>query len=138
MNGYSEFEGRMEMDAYNLLIRFGRMLEDGHKFSPELVLSTVQYIDNNLRWTPVEDFFRLFPPLKRYEDDGSWDYNSTLDFRKERFGERFGKDDFLELLMNTTYENRFLRRVGLAFMLATSRIRKRRTGMTMVEEFLNK
>ncbi|MGG2091901.1 hypothetical protein AB1283_04110 [Bacillus sp. S13(2024)] len=97
------------MDAYNLLIRFGRFLDQGHEFEPEIVLATIEFINKKLQWTPVEDFFRVFPPIKEFEDDGSWDYKSTLEYIKENYGERFGKDDFIDLLMTHCYENRYVR-----------------------------
>jgi hypothetical protein len=123
------------MDAYNLIIRFGRMISNGHKFEPELVLSTIQYIDKELRWTPIADFFTLFPPIKNHEDDGTWDYKTTNEMIQRDLGERFGKGDFLHLLMNRCYENKYLEFVGMAFVIATSDMSRKRTGRHLLTEF---
>ncbi|WP_027725452.1 hypothetical protein [Tuberibacillus calidus] len=126
------------MEAYNLLIRFGRYLDEGKEFKPEVVLSTVEYIDRKLRWTPVKDFFRLFPPIKDYDNEsGWWDYQSTLEMIKNDFGKRFGKDDFKHLLMNACYENRFVQEVGVAYLKAIRRMSIRKIGRDPVAEFLN-
>ncbi|GMA52013.1 hypothetical protein GCM10025857_68190 [Alicyclobacillus contaminans] len=130
------------MSAYAQLIKFGRVLEN-HSFAsdfakqyPEEVVAFVEATDRQVRFTPVADFFSLFPPIKRYADDGMWDYHSTLRMIEERLGTHFGKDEFKHLLMSDCYENRFVHLVGYAFMLAISELYKRQTGMSAFEAFL--
>ncbi|MCL6599531.1 MAG: hypothetical protein K6T81_12435 [Alicyclobacillus macrosporangiidus] len=130
------------MSPYSALIKFGRTLED-HSFAsyfaeqyPEYVVAFVEQVDRELRFTPVSDFFSVFPPVKRYADDGIWDYHSTLRMIDRRLGTHFGKNDFKHLLMTECYENRFVHLVGYAFMLAVSALYRRQTGMGALEAFL--
>lgn len=123
------------MIAYNNLIILGRNLEGKHEYSPELILAWVGKIEEQLRWTPVADFFRLFPPIKRYADDGTWDYHSTLDMIQREYGETFGKDALKHLLMTSCYENRFVQNIGYAWMDAVSDLNKRVTGKSVAAQF---
>lgn len=130
-------------NAYSKLIRLGRMLKDhshANKIvddAPEVILSIVNTIEVWLRFTPVDDFFSIFPPLKRYDDDGTWDYQSTLKMRQDLLGTHFGKDDFKHLIMSSCYENKWLRLVGVSYMWSISRIYKRENGKDMLLDFLN-
>jgi len=119
--------------GYRNLIILGRNIRNGAKYEPEEILAVVHKIEEQLMWTPIEDFFRLFPPIKRYEDDGSWNYQSTLEMIKSEFGERFGKDDLIKLPMTHCYENKFVQTVGIKFMLSISELHRRRTGVTLAE-----
>jgi hypothetical protein len=134
-------EGGFLSLPYSNLIILGRNIvlkrKQGEKHDPEYILAWVNQIEEQLRWTPVKDFFRLFPPVKRYADDGVWDYNSTLKAISEDFGERFGKDDVKMLLMTSCYENKFIRAVGLAYITSISQIQRERTGRDPMQEFLN-
>ncbi|MBA2878007.1 hypothetical protein HNR63_001061 [Anoxybacillus kamchatkensis] len=120
--------------GYRNLIVLGRNIRNGAQYKPEEILAFVHTIEEQLRWTPTEDFFCLFPPIKRYEDDGSWSYHGTLEMINREFGERFGKNDFLKLLMTHCYDNKFVRIVGIKFLLATSTIYRKRTGMSLAEQ----
>lgn len=127
--------------TYAQIINFGRILES-RKYAklisedkPEIVLGFVEAIDRQLLWTEVDKFFELFPPIKRYENDGSWDYESTQKMRKEKLGTHFGKDDFKHLLMTTCYENKFLQNIGYAFIDSISEMHKRTTGRSMMMDF---
>lgn len=129
------------MNPYNHLIKLGRILKD-HKTASELAeqypsetLGCIESIDRQMRFTKVSDFFSLFPPIKRYADDGVWDYKSTLSMIEKRLGTHFGKDDFKHLLMSECYENKFVHLVGYAFMCSISRIHKQRTGTSAFEKF---
>jgi hypothetical protein len=130
--------------TYAQLIKFGRLLENHEKANevtderPDIIFAFVESVDRQLLWTSTDDFFSVFPPVKRYVDDGSWDYKSTLDMRQERLGTHFGKDDFKHLIMNSCYENKHLRLVGVSFMWAISRIHKKRTGGSLLDEFLSR
>lgn len=127
-------------EVYAKLIRFGRMLSDHRTASryskehPGIVLSFVNAVDQELLWTSIDDFFSLFPPIKRYEEDGTWDFNSTIEMRNE-FGTKFGKDEFKELLMSRCYENKWIHLVGFSFMLSISRTYEYQTGRNVLSEF---
>ncbi|MBN6886996.1 hypothetical protein ACUXCC_002003 [Cytobacillus horneckiae] len=123
---------------YNLMLILGRNIEVGVTFPPDLMISLVDVIEKKIRWTPIDEFFQLFPPVKRYEDDGIWDYKSTLEMVANKFGETFGKDDFKYLLMTSCYENKFIQNIGFAWMDAISDLRQQQTGMSVMEEFLKK
>jgi hypothetical protein len=129
--------------TYAQLIKFGRLLENHKRANeitddkPELIMHIVDMIDKDLRFTKVDDFFSIFPPIKRYKDDGSWDYKSTMEMRQERLGTHFGKDDFKHLIMSSCYENKYLHLVGLSFMWSISRMHERQTGGNLFMEFLN-
>lgn len=133
MDKRGEIVNRQKNGYRNLLV-LGRNLKAGAKYEPEEIIAAISLIEEQLLWTPVEDFFRLFPPIKRYTDDGTWDYKSTLKMIEEDLGERFGKGDFLKLLMMGCYENPFVNRVGIAFMKATSELYRKKTGKSLLEE----
>lgn len=124
---------RQKLGYRNLLV-LGRNIKSGARYTPEEFIVYVSKIEEQLMWTPTKDFFRLFPPIKRYEDDGSWSYHSTLEMINREFGERFGKGDFLKLLMTHCYENKFVQIVGIKFMLATSEIYRRKTGLSLAQQ----
>lgn len=127
--------------TYAAIIRFGRLLESKTTTrkivseKPEIVLGFVESVDKALLWTSIDDFFLLFPPIKRYENDGTWDYASTQEMRKNRLGTHFGKDDFKHLLMTTCYENKFAQNVGYAFIESISSMHNRLTGRNMMVDF---
>lgn len=127
--------------TYAQLIMFGRLLENHHnadKMSddhPELILHFVNLIDKNLRFTKVDDFFSVFTPIKRYADDGMWDYHSTMKMRNERLGTHFGKDDFKHVIMSDCHQNKYLHLVGISFMWSISRMHKNQTGRSVITDF---
>jgi hypothetical protein len=137
------FEKQSTGKTYAQLIKFGRMLENHHKAQlmseerPEVILAIVDSIDRQITWTKIDDFFSLFPPLKRYVDDGRWNYKSTLEMREEELGTYFGKDDFKYLLMTHCYENKFLRLIGLAFAWSVGRAHKQITGSELLDTFIS-
>ncbi|MFD2334740.1 hypothetical protein ACFSR7_36315 [Cohnella sp. GCM10020058] len=123
-------------------MKLGRILEN-HRYAsefarenPHIVLTIVNAADKELRWTKVSEFFSLFPPIKRYEDDGTWCYNSTKKMIREDFRETFGKGDIKMLLMTRCYENKFFHLVGFAYMCATSELSKRKTGESLVTRMI--
>ncbi|WP_041638026.1 hypothetical protein [Anoxybacillus flavithermus] len=124
---------RQKLGYRNLLV-LGRNIKHGARYTPEEIIAFVSKIEEQLMWTPTKDFFRLFPPIKRYEDDGSWSYHDTLKMINREFGERFGKNDFLKLLMTHCYENKFVQMVGIKFMLATSEIYRKKTGLSLAQQ----
>jgi hypothetical protein len=109
-------------NPYNILIWMGRMLDDKFFFkyvvdqAPQVVVAYVNYLDQMMWLRPIDEFFRLFPPIKRYGDDGMWDYHSTLAMIRSEFGPIFCANDLKELLMTACYENRYVQNVGLAYM----------------------
>ncbi|QDL76980.1 hypothetical protein D9Y32_05685 [Bacillus licheniformis] len=103
------------------------------KEQPEKVLSTIELIVTLMDGREVKEFFTLFPPIKYYIDDGTWNYDSTLE-KMNSLGERFTSDSFLTLLMSHCYENRFIKRLGVGFMSATSKIYKRQHGISVMEK----
>ncbi|MEH7753649.1 hypothetical protein V7457_21355 [Bacillus toyonensis] len=126
-------------NPYNLLIKLGRILDgfptEFAKTTPDLVLMVINKVDELMLFKRIEEFFTLFPPIKNYVEDGTWTYKNTLEYVANNHGEYFGKDVFKEFLMNRCYENKFVFNVGLAFMIAISTIRRRKTGMGMFTEF---
>ena len=129
--------------TYSQLIKFGRLLEKHHIASnmaherPDIILSFVEGINRQLRFTKVDEFFSLFPPIKRYEEDGTWNYKSTMEMIKNDLGSHFGKSDFIHLLTTHCYENKWLKLVGLANTLAISEMYKRQNGRSLIFEFLD-
>ncbi|GEM_PF-1339988 len=124
-------------EAYGMLVRLGRIAINHPNLpeeKPEAFIHAAQYMERELIFTPIDDFFSLFPPIKRYCDDGSWDYASTNKMRKERFGTHFGKGDLPHLLMTGCYENRFVQRFGLALMMSIRVEHERRTGGDLIQE----
>jgi len=143
---YFEFLRRVDrvkgLNGYEMLLKLGRKLRDHTGTSetarrnPELIISTVVAAERSLLWTKVDDFFSLFPPIKRYEDDGSWDYKSTLQMIESDLGTSFGKDDLKMLLMSKCYENKYIHLVGFAYMIAVSEMMKRATGESAFVRFM--
>jgi hypothetical protein len=129
--------------TYAQLIRFGRLLEnyktanDLSRRHPGLILQFVDAVDHQLLWTSTDEFFSVFTPIKRYADDGMWDYKSTMEMRKERLGTHFGKDDFKQILMTKCHENRYLHLVGISFMWSISRIHMMKTGGNLALDFMD-
>ena len=131
LKGFVENEDK----PYNLMMILGRNIEAGVEMPPEMILGIVEIIEKKIRWTPIEEFFQLFPPIKRYADDGMWDYKSTKNMIEKDFGETFGKDDFKKLLMTKCYENRYVTRIGIAWVTSISDIKRRVTGTSVMESF---
>lgn len=127
--------------TYSQLIKFGRILENHQNANqmsddhPEVILHFVNLLDKNLRFTKVDDFFSVFTPIKRYADDGMWDYSSTMKMREERLGTHFGKDDFKHLIMTDCHQNKFLHLIGISFIWSISRLHKKQTGRSMAADF---
>ncbi|PAF37863.1 hypothetical protein CHH58_06645 [Terribacillus saccharophilus] len=84
----------------------------------------------------TEEFFTLFPPIKNYVDDGSWDYTSSLKF-KQKLGPIFTKKSFNKLLMTHCYENPFISELGTALLMSVSTLHKRKTGRSIMETYLS-
>jgi hypothetical protein len=127
--------------TYAQIIKFGRLLKN-HKTAndftdehPEIVLAFVESIDKQLLWTSTDDFFSIFTPIKRYADDGMWDYHSTMKMRKERLGTHFGKDDFKHVIMTDCHQNKFLHLIGISFMWSISRMYQKQTGDSLLNGF---
>lgn len=117
-------------EGYAMIIRVGRIVKNHPNVptdNPLGILHALRIAERELMFTPIEDFFSIFPPIKRYEDDGSWDYKSTLDFRNENFGTHFGRGDLMKLLMTRCYENKFVGRFGIAIMQAIGKQYENRT-----------
>jgi len=130
------------ISPYAAMIKYGRILKDKENRDliiderPELIVNFVSLIEKELIFTPVDDFFSLFPPIKRYEDDGIWNYSSTLKMKTERLGTHFGKGDLIHLLMTTCYENKYLHILGVSLMEAISNIHSKRTGRSLMMDWL--
>jgi hypothetical protein len=130
--------------TYAQLIKFGRVLENHKKANkmsdenPNHILAFVDSVDCQLLWTSTDDFFSVFTPVKRYADDGRWDYRSTMKMRAEELGTHFGKNDFKQLLMSDWHQNKYLHLVGISFMWSISRVHGVRTGGSLLNDFLNK
>lgn len=129
--------------TYAQIIKFGRLLENHQKAKeftddhPEVVMAFVDSIDRQLLWTSTDDFFSAFTPIKRYSDDGRWDYHSTMRMRKEQLGSHFGTGDFKDVIMSACHENKYLKLVGLSFTWSISRSHKKKTGRSLLMDFLN-
>ncbi|WP_010278896.1 hypothetical protein [Paenibacillus senegalensis] len=123
-------------------MRLGRALNNHQKASafakehPELIISLVEDAEKAIQWTSVQNFFSLFPPIKRYKDDGTWCFKSTKQMIQEDMGDKFGKDDLKLLLSSKCYENKFIHLVGFAFMVAASELYERHTGQDIMDGFL--
>lgn len=127
--------------AYGSLIVIGRFIVNHPNYvrqHPEAVISAAHHFENELQFTPIDDFFSLFPPIKRYCDDGRWDFGSTNEMRAELFGTHFGKGDLMQLLMSSCYENKFVQGFGFALMVAIRLEHERLTGRDLVEEAISK
>lgn len=132
-------QGRNAKWAYSLLIRLGRALEKNPnlpKEKPEIVLQSINFINYHITWSRVDDFFKCFTVTKRYKDDDSWDYKSANEYIEENLGERFTKDDFKHLIMCRITSNKYLTKVGLGYMRATSEMYKRISGKTLADELI--
>ncbi|MCP1355055.1 hypothetical protein [Aneurinibacillus migulanus] len=128
---------KTKINPYNAIVIVGRNLISGHEYTPEQIIGIVDFIDKKLKWKSVDEFFEIFPPIKRYKNDGIWDYHSTLEMRRKRLGERFTGNDFKMLIMTTCYENKYLSEIGFAWMIAVSELSKRTTGKSTFERFIN-
>lgn len=125
------------MNPYNMMISLGRMIVDkGLKVEeqPEEVLNYFSVMSDLMKGRSVNEFFTVFPPVKRYADDGTWDYFSTLEL-KQRLGETFTRESFQELLMSHCYENKYMWVLGLAFMNCISVLHEQRNGRSVMEEW---
>jgi hypothetical protein len=105
------------------------------KENPEAVLQAINFINYHITWSKVDDFFKAFTVVKRYKDDGFWDYKSSNEYIKENLGERFTKDDFKQLVMSDITSNKYLHNVGFGYMRAISEMHKRQTGQSLGESF---
>ncbi|KON87487.1 hypothetical protein AF332_12045 [Sporosarcina globispora] len=113
------------MEAYNQLIKLGRKIKSDKSIkdrSPEYIVNEIDSIEKKLQWSSIDDFFKLFPPVKKNADDGTWNYKSALEFIRINFGERFGRDDFKKIITNGLYENPYLFKVGVAYLISLSRV----------------
>lgn len=124
-------------NPYNSIIIIGKALTNGMKPADLDIVATVDNLERQLQWTRVDQFFQVFPPIKNYQEDGTWCYKSTMEMIRTEFGERFSKDDFKKLLMTRCYENRYLSALGLSWVIAVSNLRRKETGISAIEEFLN-
>jgi hypothetical protein len=126
------------MNPYNSMIRIGRLLRY-NKITPENNAAELQEyfaaLESHMAGRSTEEFFQLFPPIKRYEDDGSWHYPSSLEFKRE-LGPLFTKESFMELLMTRCYENPFISRLGIAFMRSAHAVYMQQTGKSMTVTYL--
>lgn len=123
------------------MIKFGRLLVGSPKLDmaserPELIIQFVKLVEKELLFKPIDDFFSLFPPIKRYKDDGSWDFFSTQQMRKEKLGTHFGKGDLAHLLMTTCYENKFIQALGDALIESITNMHNINTGRSLLMDFL--
>ncbi|MEK5469288.1 hypothetical protein MKY64_30250 [Paenibacillus sp. FSL R7-0210] len=125
-----------ELNPYESMIKFGRILVgapnvDMAEQKPELIIQFVKLVEKDLLFKPIDDFFLLFPPIKRYEDDGMWDYFSTQEMRVNKLGTHFGKGDLAHLLMTRCYENKYIIELGHALISAISNIHEDQTGRSL-------
>lgn len=130
-----------ELNPYESMIKFGRLLVgspdvDMPLKNPELIINFVKLVEKGLLFQPIDEFFSLFPPIKRYKDDDTWDYFSTQKMRKEKLGTHFGKGDLAHLLMTTCYENRFIQELGDALIESITEMHKLTTGRSLLMDFL--
>lgn len=122
---------------YNLMIKMGRELVKGSKLpeeKPKMFLGFIDDVSYLMSGRKVDDFFTLFPPVKKYEDYGTWNYQSTLNFKND-LGEYFTEDSFKELLMTYCYENELIHKLGVGFMTSVSELHRQQTGKGVMEEF---
>lgn len=130
-----------ELNPYESMIKFGRILYGSPKIdmaekNPELIVHFVKLVEKDLMFKPIDDFFSLFPPIKRYKDDGSWDYFSTQTMRQEKLGTHFGKGDLAHLLMTTCYENKFIQALGDSLIESITNMHRNATGRSLMMDFL--
>lgn len=124
---------------YSGMITMGRMLKrhpELAKENPENIFMFVHATAKMAEGTPVQDFFNLFPPIKHFEDDGTWDYYSTKKLIAE-MGENFTEESFISLLSKRCYENRFIGKLGLGFHLAMNELYRRETGHGLMEKIFS-
>ncbi|PAF21734.1 hypothetical protein CHH49_09840 [Terribacillus saccharophilus] len=126
------------MNPYNSIIRVGRFLRH-KKISPDKnAVELQQYflaLESHMAGRSTEEFFELFPLIKIYMDDGSWDYPSSLKF-KQKLGSFFTKHSWNKVLMTHCYENPFISELGTALLMSASTLYRRQTGQTMMETYL--
>lgn len=125
------------MNPYNMMIKLGRaVLDNGLKVEDHLqeVFNYFSVMSDLMEGESVEEFFTVFPPIKRYVDDGSWNYDSSLK-RKNNLGKTFTRESFQHLLMTSCYENKFLCALGLSFMRCISELYKRENNRSLMEEW---
>lgn len=129
--------------TYAQIIKFGRLLKNYQSASdladdrPDVILGFVESIDKQLQWTKIDDFFTVFTPIKRYANDDTWDYKSTMEMIQDDLGTHFGKDDFKRLIMNSCFNNKYLPLLGFAFMTSISSMHGKQTGRNLFLDFLN-
>lgn len=123
------------MNPYNMMIKLGRLIIDkGFKVedNPHEVFNYFSAMSDYMEGRSVNEFFTLFPPIKRYEDDGTWDYHSTLEL-KQKLGETFTRESFQEILMSHCYENKYIWVLGLAFMNCIDCLYEKEKGRSVME-----
>ncbi|PAF34124.1 hypothetical protein CHH69_17390 [Terribacillus saccharophilus] len=127
------------MNPYNSMIRVGRLLRH-NRITPEDNAEELQQyftaLESHMIGRSTEEFFKLFPPIKNYVEDGSWDYPSSLKF-KQKLGPFFTKKSFNKLLMTHCYENPFISELGTALLMSASTLHKRKTGRSIMETYLS-
>ncbi|MBT2601248.1 MULTISPECIES: hypothetical protein [unclassified Oceanobacillus] len=124
-------------DAYNMIIKLGRLIKnDGFqvKKNPQGVFNYFSLLSDLMEGRSVEEFFTVFPPIKDYEDHGSWNYQSTIELKQE-LGEKFTRESFQSLLMSHCYESKYLLPLGIAFMNCISLLHETRTGRSVMEDW---
>ncbi|WP_079708581.1 hypothetical protein [Paraliobacillus ryukyuensis] len=124
------------MNPYNMMIKLGRLIEQGLDVDeqPKEVFNYFSVMSDFMEGKSVDAFFNVFPPIKRYEDDGTWDYFSTLRL-KQKLGKTFTRESFQELLMSHCYENIYLMNLGSAFMSCISNMYEKENGRSVMEEW---
>ncbi|GGJ51347.1 hypothetical protein [Virgibacillus salexigens] len=124
-------------NPYNMMIELGRLIRNTNfepKDAPDELFNYFSALSQMMEGRSVKEFFSVFPPIKRYEDDGIWNYYATIEEIAE-MGTEFTKESFQHLLMKHCYENKYMQCLGLAFMDCTSQLYKRKSGRSIMEEW---
>jgi hypothetical protein len=126
------------MNPYNSMIRIGRLLRY-NKITPENNAAELQQyfaaLESQMAGRSTEEFFTLFPPIKDYVDNGTWDYPSSLKL-KQNLGPFFTKKSWNKVLMTHCYENPFISELGTALLVSANVLYRRQTGRSMMETYL--
>jgi len=126
------------MNPYNSMIRVGRLLRH-NKITPENnAVELQQYfaaLESHMAGRSTEEFFTLFPPIKNYVEDGTWDYSSSLKF-KQKLGPFFTKKSWNKVLMTHCYENPYISMLGTALLMSASALYRQQTGQSIMETYL--
>lgn len=124
-------------EPYNMIIKLGRLIRNyGFQVEddPQGTFNYFSIMSDLMEGRSVEEFFTVFPPIKTYQDDGTWNYQSTLEF-KQKLGKTFTRESFQSLLMSHCYENKYLLPLGLAFMNCISSLHEQKTGRSVMEDW---